>query len=425
MHTDNHGAGRSSDLFREEVVARFRSSPWQPPLLSKPVSWPILALLALGATSLVLVFSVSFEFARKEQVQGHLSPRGGWAKLVANRSGVVSQLFVTEGAVVRLGEQLLEIAAWDGLGPSLTVRAKMLSEIHARRQVIGSQKGLARRNYSAERESLIHSIEAAREDLRALEREIELAVIRRERGDHHFSVSRELHIAGVISEIDLARAEDEFRLRQLAESEKRRMATSISNNLKTLKSQFEQIKVERDIRLAALEDQLHHLALEEAQASLQGGALLLAPRDGVVASLRVGAGDAVHGGERLLDIVPEDASMIAELIVGSSAIGFLEKNQEVRVYLDAFPFEQYGSQTGRIVNVAPTAIDPLEFGMTDAPLTGPLFRVTVEFPEGLQVPAAGLSALKPGSTLSADLIRDRSTLFEWLVEPVKGAAERM
>ena len=53
------------------------------------------------------------------------------------------------------------------------------------------------------------------------------------------------------------------------------------------------------------------------------------------------------------------------------------------------------------------------------------FRVQVHFPSGFDLPHDQRQALRPGMTLTADLIRDRSTLFAWLVEPLRGAAARI
>ena len=98
-------------LFRDAALARFSSSAWQPALLSKPVSGYLLAACATLAGLGLVGFANTFEFARKEQVQGYLTPASGWTRLKAKSFGVVHRRFVAPGDSVQLGDVLLEVSS--------------------------------------------------------------------------------------------------------------------------------------------------------------------------------------------------------------------------------------------------------------------------------------------------------------------------
>ena len=128
------GAGReASSLFRDEALARFRVSAWQPPLLSRPLSGYALAVFSLVAGALLLTFASTFEFARKEQVSGYLTPADGWARINAKSFGVVRQRFVAPGEAVQPGQPLLELSPGDGLSEAVTVQERMLEDVDGRR----------------------------------------------------------------------------------------------------------------------------------------------------------------------------------------------------------------------------------------------------------------------------------------------------
>ena len=55
----------------------------------------------------------------------------------------------------------------------------------------------------------------------------------------------------------------------------------------------------------------------------------------------------------------------------------------------------------------------------------PLFQVDVAFPNGFNLEPAHTSALRPGMTVTADLVRDRRTLVDWVLEPVRGTIRRL
>ena len=162
--------------------------------------------------------------------------------------------------------------------------------------------------------------------------------------------------------------------------------------------------------------------MDEHRLRSEGAAKVLAPKRGIVASVRVDVGDGVHPGKTLLDILPEDSAVTARLFAPPEAMGFVQPGQSVRVYIDAFPYERYGAQSGRVLSLSNSAVTPDE-----SPESGisPGYRVDVEFPDGLALTSAQRLALRPGMTVTADLIRDRGTLLDWLLEPLRATTSRL
>lgn len=179
---------------------------------------------------------------------------------------------------------------------------------------------------------------------------------------------------------------------------------------------------------ATIAGQIHALAMEESRIQAQGAARVLAPRDGVVASVQAKAGDQLRPGEVLLDIVPEDRSLRARLFARSSAMGYVEPGQQVKVYLDAFPYQRHGAQTGRVLAIFETTLQSGESDMVNSlgiAAAEPVFQIDVEFPDGFQLEPRQQSNLRPGMTLKADLVINRRTLLEWVLEPLQGAVRRL
>ena len=148
--------GGNLPLFREEALERFRGKAWQPPLLSRPVSVWALATLALFAAAAFFVFANSFEFARKEQVHGYLTPTDGWSRVTSKSFGVVRQRLADPGEYVRTGDVLLEISPGDGVRQALTVHDRMLEEIEGRREALDERLRLIVRDHEQEI-SLLHT----------------------------------------------------------------------------------------------------------------------------------------------------------------------------------------------------------------------------------------------------------------------------
>lgn len=422
--SDQSVASGKLPLFRDEALDRYRGSAWQPPLLSRPVSAWLLATFALIAAAAFLAFAATFEFARKEQVRGYLTPAGGWSRVSAKSFGVIRRRFANPGDEVRNGDVLLEISPGDGVQQSLTVQDRMLEEIQGRRAALEDRIRLVELDYEQEAYLLMRSNKADRDELKRLEEEIELSQVRARIARQRYRDGLRLADSGALAIAETVRLEDDMQARLLVLSERRRAADRLRESLAAIPARLAQLEIDRDLNSATLRDQAHALGMEESRIRGEGAHRILAPRDGTVVSVRVETGDGVQPGQPLLDIVPSGNALLGRLFVPSVAMGFVEPGQEVRVYLDAFPYERHGAQSGRVRLVSATALTQSESPAGQIRM-GAYYRVDVEFPAGFTLSPIQLQALRPGMSVTADLIRDYGTLLDWVMEPLQGAARRL
>ena len=411
-------------LFRSEALERFRGTAWQPPLLSSPVSPWVLATLSLLAAAASISFATTFEFARKEQVRGYLTPAGGWSRVTAKSFGVVRRRLANPGDTVRTGDVLLEISRGDGVQQALTVQDRMLEEIQGRRSALDERIRLISREYEQQAALLKRAGEADRRELERLEEEIELSHVRARIARQRYQDAERLADSGALTRAETMRLEDELQTRLLVLSERSRAADRLRASLAGNVTRLAELEINRDLNTTAVREQAHALAMEESRIRGEGAHRVLAPRNGTVASVRVDAGDGAQPGQVLLDIVPPGSVLQGRLFVPSVAMGFVKPGQEVRVYLDSFPYERHGAQTGRVRSVSATALSQGEAVLRQVQ-SGALYRVDVEFPHGFTLSPAQLQALRPGMTVTADLVRDYGTLVDWIMEPLQGAARRL
>lgn len=411
-------------LFREQALERFRGSTWQPLLLSKPVSGYLLVASAVLTGTCLLGFAGSFEFARKEQVKGYLAPPTGWSRVRAKSSGVVHNRFVAPGDTVESGEVLLEISSGEGMQQSLTLQEQMLEDLEGRRMALDARLRLVIVEYEKNFELLSTQDASERDQLARLRQEVELSQSRLDISEKRYRDGRKLVASGAMSQSDMIQLEDEMQSRRLLLSERRREAKRLQTNSLANKTRLAQLAVERDLQQTSIQEQKHALAMEEARVRVEGKTRVLAPRNGTVASMRVEVGDGVQPGQVLLDIVPRGSVLQARLFAPSTALGFAELGKPVRVYLDAFPYERHGVQVGQMLSISQTTLTPDEPGATPSQ-DGPVYRIDVGFPVGFSLLPEQVQALRPGMTVTADLIYDYGTLVDWLLTPLRGTARRL
>jgi membrane fusion protein len=140
------------------------------------------------------------------------------------------------------------------------------------------------------------------------------------------------------------------------------------------------------------------------------------------------AGQSVGAAAVLASIIPAGTGLQAQLFAPSSAIGFVRPDQTVMLRYQAFPYQKFGHQAGRVTQVSRAPLQAAELAGLPFLATGsgePLYRITVSL-EKQSVEAYGAAQpLAPGMQLDADVVLDRRHLIEWIFEPVLGIAGRM
>lgn len=101
-------------------------------------------------------------------------------------------------------------------------------------------------------------------------------------------------------------------------------------------------------------------------------------------------------------------------------MGLIQPGAQVRLRLDSYPYEKFGSAAGRVLSIAPTSSMPAE--LPQGPdKSGPVFRIVVELAQQhIELNAQRRYPLQPGMTLSADVLLERRRLVEYLLAPLMG-----
>lgn len=368
-------------------------------------------------------FATSFEFAHKETAAGHLEPAAGWARVTSVGGGAVSGRFVDPGDTVAKGDVLFVIAPETGVARSRTVEREMLEQLRGARDLLEERMRLLDEQHRLDRALHTRQHQADEEALARLRTQVDREQSRLATAVRRHRDGGRLLAAGSLAEADVHALADQLNAQAVAVSEREEQAAQVRLRLATADERLRQLDVNVEAQQLALSGRIQEIAIEEAQLRAREESRVLAPRAGVVASVRVRAGDQVRAGEALLDILPAEGPLRARLLVPPSAMGFVAVGQEVRVYLDAFPQARHGAQVGEVSAISETA-SPVADVRAGAPV-GPVFRVQVRFPNGFDLPEEQYQALRPGMTLTADVIRDRGTLLDWLVEPLHGTAARI
>jgi membrane fusion protein len=190
-----------------------------------------------------------------------------------------------------------------------------------------------------------------------------------------------------------------------------------------MRHELGRLKAERDANRATSLSEL--LGAREKAINYKLGTQfnLVAQSAGQVTWLQAKPGATVTAGRTLGVMMPEGSQLFAELWVPSSAIAFVDVGTEVRLMYDAFPYQKFGVGHARIVKIARSPTSPEELP-ADLQAVESQYRLLAAL-DDQQMQAYGKAlALAPGMRLKADLVLEKRSLLDWLLEPLLAAKRR-
>jgi membrane fusion protein len=405
-------------MFRQEAIdfERQHRQGGQVALL-QPLPTKIITWLVAVSVGCIIIFLFLGQYARKETVVGFLAPTSGIAKIFATRPGTIKDIYVKEGEEVKKGQPLLAVETSQIAVTGQDINAGMLAPLEWQQTSLKDQ-------IAAEQERM--KSEQARLSATAAGLETEISEVRAqiETQQEQFRLSSEfvssvagLAARGIVSDLD-------YKKRQVAALEQKEKLDSLNQQLAARQNQLtearfslEQLPTVTAGKIQSLRSEL--AATEQHIAEINGRRAyeIRAPAAGRVTILQATVGQFADTTRPEMDIVPDDSILQAELFVPTRAIGFVQPGQEVRILYDAFPYQQFGTYRGRVIEISQTiltrtdAIGPVE-------LKEPAYRVKVALDRpdidayGKRIP------LQADMLLRADIILEKRTLLRWLLDPL-------
>ncbi len=148
---------------------------------------------------------------------------------------------------------------------------------------------------------------------------------------------------------------------------------------------------------------------------------LTAPVAGVVKGLALqGAGEIAPPGEPLMEIVPTEEGVFAEVEIPAERIGGVAPGQHARVKILAHDFTRFGDIDATVERISPSS-----FVREDGTR---VFRVRLAL-AGRELQAidggpAETRVIGPGMTVAADILSDRHSILSYLLKPLRLTADR-
>lgn len=148
--------------------------------------------------------------------------------------------------------------------------------------------------------------------------------------------------------------------------------------------------------------------LEQARKETDGETIK-APVAGTIYKIKATKGP-VQAGEELLSILPEGEEILLEVKVLNRDIGFIQKGMKTKVKMATFPFQEFGTIDGEVVQVSPNAVVDKELGL--------VFPTRIKLKKHALTVRGQEVTFTPGMAATGEIVTRKKSILTFIMEPV-------
>jgi membrane fusion protein len=405
-------------LFRQEAVDFQRhNGEWGQVGLLQPLSIKVMTWFITVAITFIISFLFLGQYSRKETVMGYLTPTSGTSKVFVPQLGTIRTIHVKEGQQVREGETLLTIDTNQIAANGVDVNATMLDTLRSQKDLLTGQIAAEEQRTKSERERLTTMINGVEIEISQLEAQLKIQGERIRVEENFVASAAALKKEGYMADAD-------FKRRQVAFLEQKQNLNSLNQQLAARQNQLtesryslQQLPTVMAGKIQSLRSELATTEQRIAEISGRRAYVIRAPSAGRVSTLQATVGQFADPRRLQMEIVPNESVLQAELFVPTRAIGFVQPGQQVRILYEAFPYQQFGTYSGRVLKVSQTILTKSDT-LGPIELKEPAYRITAAL-DRPDIDAYGKKIpLQADMLVRADIILEKRSLISWLLDPL-------
>ncbi len=410
-----------------------------PPLPLPRVVLYILLLLVF----LLVMWSVLGQLDIVARAEGRLVPQSRIKIAQPFEGGRISKILVHDGDLVKAGQAImlmdtqLSEADTEKLRYELVITKIMLRSVNAElegslfKQSSSEKDELFHtvyRQYEARRESYKFSIvqqrallnkskqdlAAAREVYKKLE---ETLPIHKTNEEAVVKLGKKGYVTKLaILEKQRIRigAEQDFRAQKYVIQALQERIKEIKGGLNELKSQHKNKLLDDKL---ALRQRLGQLSQDWKQQDYRNRLMKIkAPQDGFVKDIAIHTeGSVVPAGTVLMNIVPVNEPLLAEVYIDNQDIGFISAGQDTRIKLMSYQFQKYGMIDGvvKYVSAGASTKDSVDTKLASG------YKTMITLDKQYLERDNRKFLLRPGMQVTAEIKLGTRTVLEYILSPIK------
>ncbi len=404
-------------LFRQQAVDAQKQKLHGNVSLAQPLSIYTSVFILLAVVVCIVLYISFSHYARKETVRGYLVPDKGLIKTYANRNGNIETLHVADGDVVSEGTPLATIVLRRSMLSGEELSESLIDELKQQLNLLTDEQAVNQTMLANESLRLKTAITDNQQALAVLAN-LEVLLSKRlalqlsQQAQH-----QKLHQDGFLSTLDYqAQQEKLIGIRQEIENLKSNKV-QITSQLNIAQAELTLLPSQYALKASDIERRRSDLQRQINETENNYRYVIRAAEAGTVTAIQVVEGEYVVTNRPLMSLIPQGAQLVAELLLPTRSAGFVKTGDEARLRFDAFPYQRFGFIESKVLRIDKALLLDGEAVIPFA-LSEPVYRIRTQLSKQDMLAYGDSFPLKSGMLLEADIVLDRRTLLDWLLDPI-------
>lgn len=406
----------TNELYRPEAIALVGAGSLGSVEVIQPIPFRLITIGFLIMMLVAFVFLLTGKYARTQPVTGFVEPRDGVVQVRSSVTGLVQEVLVSEGSLVRENQTLVVLSSGRILYGGAEENSLVLELALAQKKRIIEDMENAKNRHHLEMQWDISNEKGIISGISQLEEIADLQAIRTAMYLENYEAFLSLKNGSFVSESDERSARSRYLSEQQTLLNLRQQLSNLNRELEHTRYLISSHSLNLNREISVLENELAELEKEITRLQSQSLYVIKAPVAGKVTALTIKEGNLIGASALTMNILPENSELHAVLIVPSSAAGFVESGKTVMLKYDSFSYQKFGVQKAIISLVSEAPISANE-KIGSITTSEPSFVVYADLSSS-EIQAYGENRnIQPGMLLTADIVLEERTLIEWILEP--------
>ncbi|EKF9663204.1 HlyD family efflux transporter periplasmic adaptor subunit [Vibrio cholerae] len=404
-------------IFRKEVVEAQRNRLTGKIIIQQRIlSYPLHLLIFIICLAAVIYLS-QCTYSRKETVKGYLLPSKGVIKLISGRKGILVELLVQEGSFVEVNQPIAKIRDSQGVTEGVDVSFSLRNELNNQLQMLETEFRIQEDIFKKEELRITNQITQSNRSLNAIQKAKFTSSKRLNIKEQQYNKNRELYDKGYLTSTELALVQDEY-LQALEYYDRlEKELASILVEIDDLSSLKVLLPEQQFLKKVTIERMISQIKAQLIGLNNEYEFIITAPEAGMITTIQPSIGSYLNSDTLILSIIPNDSPLEMELLLPSRSAGFVKLGDEVRIRFDAFPYQKFGLVSAHVTNIDRALVLPSD-KIFPIKIDEAMYRVRAKLATQFISSYGKQFPLKVGMIADADIIQEKRSLLEWLLDPI-------